>query len=94
MLWTDALIYIGSLAVGVAAVLGFIFQYYRRDTQTVSRLSEDISLLKRDLEYIKRQLDEVKGNLGTVNAEAIRINQRLETRLESLTEMILKRMLG
>ena len=60
----------------------------------MSRLSEDISLLKRDLEYIKRQLDEVKGNLGTVNAEAIRINQRLETRLESLTEMILKRMLG
>ncbi|HYT88078.1 MAG TPA: hypothetical protein VEL76_05115 [Gemmataceae bacterium] len=51
-------------------------------------------MLKRDLEYIKRQLDEVKGNLGTVNAEAIRINQRLETRLESLTEMILKRMLG
>jgi hypothetical protein len=94
MLWTDALIYIGSLAVGVASVLGFIFQYYRRDTQTVSRLREDISLLKRDLEYIMRQLTEVKGDLGTVSAEAIRINQRLETRLESLTEMILKRLLG
>jgi len=82
-----------ALVVAIAAILGLLIQFFKREkpwTKGQTELKLRVTKIESDLGSVSKQIDDVKSIIEDHDRRDEKDFERIETKIEKLTDLMIK----
>jgi hypothetical protein len=86
----ETITWIGGIAVGVAAILSFVYQYFKPESPKLDKAEIDIVKMQKDIEALKSDIISIRDAATTFSSNYTINHIQIDNKIEAVTNLIIR----